>query len=368
MRPTDTTNLSPSATGILGNNISNNENNSTSNLTNNSNQLSHSVAPQTGGLRIAANPGLKIARNVPTISYTLADGSLSKWDVPSWQVKLIESKHRFPLAKYAVQAKHTGVLTSKEHQILLTIALAKSLSEEQIRRACKPLTNSTIYRRVDRLEQWGLVERRKFIGERDPEEKYPGIITLTDTGKDYIRLTEPGMHCMGSSDFLRSPNLPVNLIASNEIKLQLIENDALITWQDHPQISTFGKVACSAQIALSDGPLQLIMERISGMQRVDRFLTQRLEQLTAYAQRGERLLEDDFALVFIVPSDSSIQQLIEAYQIHTFRNTYKDYYQYVWFISHERLFSPLGFQKGLVGIGKSSITQRTLEYGNSDDY
>ncbi|WP_164684962.1 hypothetical protein [Brevibacillus reuszeri] len=334
----------------------------------NNNQSSHSDAPQPGGLRIAANSGLKIARKVPTISYAFADGSLSKWDVPTWQVKLIETRHRFALARYAVQAKHTGVLTSTEHQILVTTALAKSLTEDQFRRACKPLTNSTINKRLDRLEKYGLVERRKFTGERDPEQNYPGIITLTDTGKDYIRLTEPGMHCMGSSDFLRSPNLPVNLIASNEIKLQLIENDALISWQDHPQISTFGKVACSAQIALSDGPFHLVMERISGMQKVDRFLTQRLEQLSAFAQRGEHLLEDDFALVFIVPSDSSIQQLIEAYQIHTFANTYKEYYRYVWFISHERLFSPLGFQHGLVGIGKNSISPRTLEYGNADDY
>jgi len=328
----------------------------------------HPVVPQQGGLRVADSSNLKVARTAPTISYTFSDGSLSKWDVPTWQVKVVESKYRYPMAKYAVQAKHSGVLTKNDHQILLTIAMAKAITEEQIRRACKPLTNSMIYKRVDLLEVWGLVERRKFTAERNPNEKYPGIITLTDTGKDYIRLTAPGTHCLGSSDYLRYPKLPINLIGSNEIKLQLMEANALISWTDHKEISSFGKVACSATIALPDGRFHLLMDRISGMSKVDHFLHQRIASLTEFAQRGEKLLDENFAYVFIVPSNSSITQLIQAYEIHHLANSYRDYYPHIWFISHEHLFSPLGIEQGIIALGKSNLEAVRLPFGNADDY
>ncbi|MGG0937052.1 hypothetical protein ABHN11_13190 [Brevibacillus centrosporus] len=353
MRPANTTSSSPLAVARQDSNP---------------NPQNVSEAPPREGLRVADTSAMKVARVAPSFTFTFADGSFSKWDVPTWQVNVVESRYRYSMPKYAVQAKHKGILTKNDHQILMTVAVAKALTEHQIRRACKPLTNSTINKRVDMLETWGLIERRKFNGERDPEQQYPGIITLTDTGKDYIRLTMPGTHCMGSSDFLKSPKLPINLIATNEIKLQLIEANALLSWEEHSQLTTFGRVASTASFALPDGPFSLVIERISSMAKIDQYLSQRIPLYSQYAQNQERLMDEDFALLFVVPSDACIQQLIQTYHIHELANTHKEFYPYVWFISHERLFSPLGFQQGILGIGKESIHPVPLSFGNADDF
>lgn len=330
--------------------------------------LAATEAPTNEGLRVAAPSGLKVAREAPSIDYSCADGTLSKWDVPTWQVNVVESRYRFPMAKYAVQAKHEGRLNKNDHQILMTIATAKALTEQQIRRACKPISNSMINKRVDLLETWGLVERRKFTGQREPGHQYPGIITLTDTGKDYIRLTSPGTHCMGSSDFLRSPKLPINLIATNEIKLQLIEENSLISWEEHAEIPPIGRVASLATFALPDGPFQMVIERISSMARVDNYLSQRIPAYIQCAQNQVNILEESFALLFVVPNDACIPQLLSAYNIHLLNHSHPSFYPFVWFISHERLFSDLGISKGIVGIGKERLISVPLNFGCADHY